>query len=128
MELLRFGEPQGNSSPRAISARINSSASLTADLSRILLDRALPLLNPDHGPLVEDWNIESRMVPMLTGYFRYQEKIDLCGEEWLSFTAPLELLSVEGGVVRSMERWYRLGKPSPFAKDMIRIWAESDGK
>jgi len=128
MKLLRYGEPQGNSSVRAISARINSSASLTADLSRILVDRTLPILNSDEGPLVEDWNIESCMVPMLTGYFRYQKKIDPRGEEWLSFTAPLELLSVEGGAARSMERWYRLGKPSPFAKDMVRIWGESDGK
>lgn len=128
MKLLRFGEPEGNSSLRAISARINSSASLTADLSRILVDRTLPIVNPDEGPLVEDWNIESCMVPMLTGYFRYQKKIDPRGEEWLSFTAPLELLSVEGGVARSIERWYRLGKPSPFAQDMVRIWGASDGK
>jgi hypothetical protein len=128
MKLLRFGEPEGNSSSRSISSRINSSASLTADLSRILIDRSLPILNPDDGPLVEEWNIESRMVPMLTGYFRYQKKVDPRGEEWLSFTAPLELLSVEGGLARSMERWYRLGKPSPFAKDMVQIWGATDGK
>ncbi|OCI97015.1 hypothetical protein A6U86_15485 [Rhizobium sp. AC27/96] len=113
---------------RAICARINSSANLTADLGRILVDRTLPILNPEEVPLVEEWNIESYMAPMLTGYFRYQKKIDPRGAEWLSFTAPLELLSVEGGVARSMERWYRLGKPSPFAQDMVRIWGESDGK
>ncbi|MBY5896708.1 MULTISPECIES: hypothetical protein [Rhizobium] len=128
MKILRFGEPKGNSSIRAIVGRINSSATLIADLSLILSERSLPVLDPAESAIVEQWTIETYMAPMLTGYIHYPKRFDPKAAEWLSFTTPIELMSIQGGAVRSMDRWYRLGTPSAFAEDSVKVWSSSDGR
>lgn len=124
MRILRFGEPEGNSSLRAITARVKSSDVLSADLRKILMDRCIPALDPCETPIVEQWAIETYLAPMLTGYIHYPSRPNPRSSEWLSFTAPLELLSVAGNAARSMERWYRLGTPSAWAEDTVKAWSD----
>lgn len=124
MKILRYGEPHGNSSFRAISSRVKSCDALSSDLRKILLDRRLPDLNPDKTPIIEQWTIESYFAPMITGYIHYPGNPDPKASEWLGFTMPIELLSVGEQAARSMSRWYRLGTPSPWAADTVKIWAD----
>ncbi|NKM28646.1 hypothetical protein [Rhizobium laguerreae] len=124
MKILRFGEPDANSSFRAIGARVKSCSALSADLRKILLDRRLPELDPKKTPIIENWAIENYMAPMLTGYIHDPQNPDPRSSEWLSFTMPLELLSVAENTARSMSRWYRLGTPSPWAVDTVKAWGD----
>ncbi|MBB2678482.1 UNVERIFIED_ORG: hypothetical protein M2312_001988 [Rhizobium esperanzae] len=128
MRLLRFGEPEGNSSLRAISLRSGIHNDLAADLRRLLADRSIPPLDPDNVTLVEDWTIEEYICPMLVGRFRDPKKSDGLPREWLSFSTALELISLEGKAARSLTQWYRLGEPSPLAEDAVRIWSSVDGR
>ncbi|MGO7554275.1 MULTISPECIES: hypothetical protein [Rhizobium] len=123
MRILRFGEAEGNSSLRAIRRRVEASDLLSSDLRGILKDRRLPVIDPLETPIIEQWVIENYPAAMLTGYIHYPNKPDPWASEWLSFTAPLELLSVEANLARSMARWYRLGTPSPWAKDTLAAWS-----
>lgn len=41
----------------------------------------------------------------------------------MSFTSPLHLFSLEQGIARSSQRWYRIGHPSPLAEDSLRRWS-----
>jgi hypothetical protein len=128
MRLLRFGEPRDNSSLRAINLKLRIHEDLTADLRQLLTDRTLPILDPSEVTLVEDWTIEKYVCPMLVGHFRDPRKCDAVPSDWLSFSTPLEMVSVHGKAARSLTRWYRLGEPSPLAEDSLRIWSSPDGR
>ena len=128
MRLLRFGEPDDNSSLRAIDLRQRIHNELAADLRLVLKKRSMPQLDPDAVTLVEDWTIERYTCPMLVGSFRNPRKRDGLPADWLSFSGPLELLSLEAKVARSLTKWYRLGEPSPLAKDALEIWSFPDGR
>lgn len=128
MKILRFGEANGNSSIRAIMERIRACDALSDDLRRIVRARHVPVLDPSATPVVHQWAIEPYMSPMLTGYIHYPDRPDPRASEWLGFTAPLELLSVSLGAARSMSRWYRLGTPSPWAEDSVKVWGDTDEK
>jgi hypothetical protein len=128
MKLLRFGEPDGNSSVRAINSRLRIHKDLAADLRLLLSERSMPQLNPDVVTLVEDWTIEKYISPMLVGRFRDPRKSNGLPFDWLSFSTPLELISVEAKAARSLTRWYRLGKPSPLADYAVHNWSLPDGR
>ncbi|ATN33602.1 hypothetical protein ACO34A_07255 [Rhizobium sp. ACO-34A] len=88
----------------------------------------MPVLDPFETPIIEEWAIENYPAPMLTGYIHDPKNPDPRSSEWLSFTAPLELLSVEENVARSMLRWYRLGHPSKWAADTLKAWSHPDDR
>jgi len=127
MTLLRFGEPDGNSSLRALNSRLRIHKELAGDLRRLLTERSMPLLNADTVTLVEDWTIEKCICPMLVGRFRDPSKLSGLPADWLSFSSPLELISLEAKVARSLTHWYRLGKPSPLAEHAVHHWSFPDG-
>lgn len=123
MKILRFGERDVNSTISSFRRRIESSDLLSADLRRIHQERRLPLLDPLETPVIESWVIENYQAPMLTGFIHDPKDPDPRASEWLSFTQPLELLSVEQNMARSMTRWYRLGTPSPLAALALQAWS-----
>ncbi len=128
MRILRFGEENDNSSYRAIRERLQSLSVLSDDLRGIIRDRRMPTLDPSKTPIIEQWAIETYMAPMLTGYIHHPNRPDSKASEWLSFTAPIELLSVSGSAARSMVQWYRLGTPSPWAADSVKVWGNPRAK
>jgi len=128
MKILRLGEADKNSSIQAIRNRLRACEALADDLRHILRDRHVPVLDASTTPVVEQWAIETYMAPMLTGYIHYPDTPDPKASEWLGFTAPLELLSVSGSAARSMARWYRLGVPSPWAEDSVKVWGDPNEK
>ncbi|TAW57484.1 hypothetical protein ELI17_14640 [Rhizobium ruizarguesonis] len=87
----------------------------------------MPRLNPDVVTLVEDWTIENCVCPMLVGRFRDPTKSVGLPSDWLDFSTPLELVSVEAKAARSLTRWYRLGEPSPLAEESLHNWSFPDG-
>ncbi|WFT84365.1 hypothetical protein [Rhizobium leguminosarum] len=127
MKLLRFGETDGNSSLRTINSRLHIHKELAADLGLLVKGRSMPQLDPDVVTLVEDWTIEKYVCPMLVGRFRDPREPGGLPADWLSFSTPLELISVEAKAARSLTQWYRLGEPSPLAKDAVDIWSFPDG-
>jgi hypothetical protein len=128
MKLLRFGETDSNSSLRAISLRQRNHKELADDLRLLLTERAIPHLNPDVVTLVEDWTIEKYVCPMLVGRFRDPREPGGLPSDWLSYSTPLELISVEAKAARSLTQWYRLGEPSPLAKGAVNNWSLQDGR
>ncbi|MBY4606368.1 hypothetical protein K6M90_01595 [Rhizobium sp. 9T] len=128
MKLLRFGEPDGNSSLRAINSRLRIHKELAGDLRLLMTQRSMPRLNPDVVTLVEDWTIEKYVCPMLVGRFQDPRESSGLPADWLSFSAPLELISVDAKAARSLTQWYRLGEPSPLAEDAVHIWSFPDGR
>ncbi|MBY5448095.1 hypothetical protein [Rhizobium leguminosarum] len=128
MRLLRFGEPDGNSSLRDINSRLRVHKELAGDLRLLVAQRSMPRLNPDVVTLVEDWTIENYVCPMLVGRFRDPTGSSDLPADWLSFSTPLELISVGAKAARSLTQWYRLGEPSPLAKDAVDIWSFPDGR
>ncbi|MGO8236085.1 hypothetical protein ACC806_07765 [Rhizobium ruizarguesonis] len=128
MRLLRFGEPDGNSSLRDINSRLRFHKELAGDLRLLLKERSMPPLNPDVVTLVEDWTIERYVCPMLVGRFRDPRKPSGLPADWLGFSSPLELISIEAKAARSLTQWYRLGEPSNLAEDAVNIWSFSDGR
>ncbi|MBY5713294.1 hypothetical protein [Rhizobium leguminosarum] len=91
-------------------------------------ERSIPRLNPDVVTLVEDWTIENCVCPILVGRFQDPKKPSGLPADWLSFSTPLELISVEAKAARSLTQWYRLGEPSPLAEDAVHIWSFPDGR
>ncbi len=128
MKLLRFGEQNVNSSLRAINSRQRIHKDLAADLRLVLKERSMPQLDPDAVTLVEDWTIETYTCPMLVGSFRNPRMRDGLPADWLSFSGPLELLSLNAKVARSLTQWYRLGEPSLLAEKALEIWSFPDGR
>ncbi|WP_047454622.1 hypothetical protein [Rhizobium rhizogenes] len=128
MRLLRFGEPDGNSSLRELSSRLRIHKELADDLQRLLTERSIPHLNPEVVTLVEDWTVEKYICPMLVGRFQDPRKPGDLPADWLSFSAPLELISIEAKAARSLTQWYRLGEPSALAEDAVHIWSFPDGR
>ncbi len=128
MKLLRFGETDGNSSLRAINSRMHVHKGLAADLRLLVKGRSMPQLDPEVVTLVEDWTIEKYVCPMLVGRFRDPRQPGGLPSDWLSFSTPLELISVEANAARSLTQWYRLGEPSPLANDAVNIWSLPDGR
>ncbi|ANL41448.1 hypothetical protein [Rhizobium phaseoli] len=128
MKLLRFGEFDGNSSLRAINSRLRIHQQLADDLRLLLKERSIPHLDPDFVTLVEDWTIENYVCPVLVGRFQDPRRPGGLPADWLSFSTQLELVSVEAKAARSLTQWYRLGEPSPLAKDAVDIWSFPDGR
>lgn len=128
MKLLRFGETDGNSSLQAINLRLRNHKKLAGDLRLLVTERAIPYLNPDVVTLVEDWTIEKYVCPMLVGRFRDPREPGGLHPDWLSFSTPLELISLKAKAARSLTHWYRLGEPSPLATDTVNFWSLQDGR
>jgi hypothetical protein len=128
MRILRFGERDANSTLRSIKRRAEQADLLSYDLRRLLKERRMPVLDPLETPIIEEWVIENYPAPMLTGYIHDPKNLDPKASQWLSFTAPLELLSVEENLARSMLRWYRLGNPSEWAADTLKAWSHPDDR
>jgi hypothetical protein len=128
MKPLRFGEPDGNSSLRMIDSRQRIHKELANDLRLLMTERSMPRLNPDVVTLVEDWTIEKYVCPMLVGRFLDPEKSNGLPADWVSFSAPLELISLQAKAARSLTQWYRLGEPSPLADNALRIWSFPVGR
>jgi hypothetical protein len=101
---------------------------LAADLRLLVKGRSMPQLDPEVVTLVEDWTIEKYVCPMLVGRFRDPRQPGGLPSDWLSFSTPLELISVEANAARSLTQWYRLGEPSPLANDAVNIWSLPDGR
>ncbi|TAY99662.1 hypothetical protein [Rhizobium leguminosarum] len=128
MKMLRFGELDGNSSARSFERRIATCELLSSDLQNVLHKRRLPLLDALKTPVIEEWAIECYFAPMLTGHIHYPNQPAPMGPGWLSFTMPIELLSVQQKLARSSESWYRLGAPGPWAADTVKAWSSSDDR
>lgn len=128
MRILRYGEANDNSSYRAIRERLQSLNALSEDLRAIIKNRRMPMLDPSKTPIIEQWAIETYMAPMLTGFIHDPDRPDPKASEWLGFTAPIELLSVSESAARSMVQWYRLGTPSPWAADSVKVWGDPRAK
>ncbi len=76
------------------------------------------------------WFVDKCMLPTLVGNIRQP---DGCRDDQpkpgrLEFTAPLHLLSVQGSLARSADRWYWLGTPSPVAEDSLARWDTAGGR
>jgi hypothetical protein len=86
-------------------------------------------LDPNVTPIIEQWFVEKWIVPTLVGYISYPDNsLPRHGNhQAMSFTAPLHLFSLQGGMARSSQRWYRLGCPSPIAQDSLRGWDKKGG-
>lgn len=126
MAILRYGEPDRNSSLRSITARARALRSLSVDLRTIVMSRALPILDETEVPIVEDWFVDKLMLPTLVGHIHYPGHSDpKASGEW-RFTAPIELLSLSGGCALATSRWYRLGSPLPIANDTLAAWSFPD--
>jgi hypothetical protein len=125
MEMLRFGKAKSNSSLRSIIRQADAWKQVARDLRAIADRRALPELDPDNTPVIDQWFVEKYTVPMLIGYVSYPDdrEPDHGRYAWMNFTAPLVLFSHRGGMARSAERWYRLGCPSLIAEDTIGRWS-----
>jgi hypothetical protein len=125
MDMLRFGEAESNSSLRSIIRHANSWKQVARDLRAIADSRALPELDPNTTPVIDQWFIEKCVVPMLIGHVSYPDdrKPGHGKYAWMNFTAPLVLFSHRGGMARSSRRWYRLGCPSLIAEDSISRWS-----
>ena len=128
MDMLRFGEAESNSSLRSIARRASAWSRVGRDLRTIADSKALPELDLEATPVIDQWFIEKCVVPMLIGYVSYPDdrEPDHGRYGWMNFTAPLVLFSHRQGLARSSERWYRLGCPSLIAEDSIRRWSTKD--
>lgn len=123
MALLRYGEPEGNSSLRSISARARALRSLSVHLRSIAMSKTLPFLDDVEVPIVEDWFVDKLTLPILVGRIHYPGLSDPKASDEFRFTAPIELLSLAGGCALSTTRWYRLGSPLPIANDTLATWS-----
>lgn len=127
--MLRIGENRANSSWASIARRANAVEHLAADLRGVIDSRSLPQLDASRTPVVEQWFIEKFIVPTLVGFIAYPgDGGEHHGQSSsMSFTAPLHLFSLQQGVARSSQRWYRIGNPSPVAEDSLRRWSVDGG-
>ena len=123
--MLRIGENRANSSWASIARHANAVEHLAADLRGVIDSRSLPQLDASHTPVVEQWFIEKFIVPTLVGFITYPDHSGghHAQRSSMSFTSPLHLFSLEQGIARSSQRWYRIGHPSPVAKDSLRRWS-----
>lgn len=123
--MLRIGENRTNSSWTSIVRHADGVGHLAADLRRVIDSRSLPQLDASQTPVVEQWFIEKFIVPTLVGFITYPGDSGEHHEQRssMSFTAPLHLFSLQQGVARSSQRWYRIGNPSPVAEDSLRRWS-----
>ncbi|GES49974.1 hypothetical protein Rhsp01_34420 [Rhizobium sp. NBRC 114257] len=126
MVLLRYGEPEKNSSLRSISARARALRSLSLDLQSVAVSKTLPFLDDKVVPIVEDWYVDKLTLPTLVGRIHYPGRSDPKAWGEFRFTAPIELLSLAGGCALATSRWYRLGSPLPIAADTLATWSYSD--
>lgn len=120
--MLRIGENRMNSSWASIVRHADAVEHLAADLRRVIDSRSLPQLDVSEAPVVEQWFIEKFIVPTLVGYITYPG-VQREQSKSMGFTAPLHLFSLQQGVARSSQRWYRIGHPSPVAEDSLRRWS-----
>ncbi|WP_338893818.1 hypothetical protein [Sinorhizobium meliloti] len=127
--MLRIGEKRANSSWASIARHANAVEHLAGDLLRVTNSRCLPCLDARHTPVVEEWFIEKFIVPTLVGFISNPGGSgEDCGPRGsMSFTAPLHLFSLQGGMARTSQRWYLLGRPSSVAQDSLRRWS-ADGE
>ncbi len=123
--MLRIGENRANSSWASVVRHANALEHLAGDLRRVASSRSLPHLDAGHTPVVEEWFVEKFIVPTLVGFISYPGRVggDSTQRSLMSFTAPLHLLSLQEGMARSSQRWYRLGHASPLAQDSLRRWS-----
>ncbi|KOF22381.1 hypothetical protein AC244_02275 [Ensifer adhaerens] len=123
--MLRIGENRANSSWASVARHANAVEHLAEDLRRVIDGRSLPQLDTNHTPVVEQWFIEKFIVPTLVGFITYPgDSGEHHGQRSsMSFTAPLHLFSLQQGIARSSQRWYRVGHPSPVAEDSLRRWS-----
>lgn len=127
--MLRFGETQANASWASIAWYATDVESLGADFRTLVKGRALPALDAERTPVVDQRFIEKSIVPTLVGYMFYPDGsgCDQGHRDSMSFSAPLHLFSLQGGLARSSRRWYRLGCPSAIAEDSLRRWDGNSG-
>jgi len=124
MDLLRFGESDFNSSYLAILRHGRRAHGLSEDLFTICENERLPSSESLVAPLVENWFIAERSVPMLVGEIKQPRGLffqhDSLGA--LDCTTPLHLLSVRGKLARSANHWYLLGRPAADAIKSLNQW------
>lgn len=129
MDLLRFGESDFNSSSLAILRHGRRAHELSKDLFMICEKERLPSIETLVAPLVENWFIAERSVPMLVGELRQPRGLSFQHESFGAFecTTPLHLLSVRGKLARTTNHWYVLGQPALDATESLNQWGVRAG-
>ncbi|WP_458382555.1 hypothetical protein [Rhizobium anhuiense] len=123
MNLYRFCEAEGNSSLRSLNRHADALKGLADDFRVVGSSRTLPWLDPESAPIVEEWFLDSFIVPVLVGHIFHPNRNDPKARDVLAFTGPIEMLSVSLGRVRTVDRWYRLGEASRLAGRSLEAWS-----
>jgi hypothetical protein len=122
MELLRFADKRGNASLRRLDREATQWHQLAKDLRLISNSKSLPELDPDQTPIIDDWYLNSCLMPMIVGRITYPGRMtfDEAYNACVKYTSPIHLFSDLGQAARSSTRWYRLGRRSILADDTIK--------
>ncbi|WP_313059723.1 hypothetical protein [Agrobacterium cavarae] len=123
MSLFRFGEPWGNSSLRSMNKHADKLEGLAADFRTIAGSRLPGSILEEGMPCIEQWFLDYFLVPVVVGHIFHADRVDLNAGNVLTFTDPIELLSVERHRVRTSSKWYQLGRASPLAEQTLEAWS-----
>ncbi len=123
MGIFRFAEPRGNSPQTSMKRHADVLEGLAADFRSAAGFKTTSSTPNDDLPLVEQWFLDSILVPVVVGNIFHPGRADVNAANFLAFTDPVELLSIELRRVRTSKGWYELGKASPLAERTLEAWS-----